>query len=112
MSIVTTFEKPYYAVIFSSQRVADEPKSRNEYAEMSEKMLAMAKDLKGFLGVESLRSESGFGITISYWKTEEDIKNWKADGEHRLAQQLGRESWYESYTTRICKIERDGAYIK
>lgn len=70
-------------------------------------MLEFAKYHKGFLGVESARGSNGFGITVSYWQSEKDIKAWKANGEHRLAQELGRNQWYNSFMIRVCKVERN-----
>lgn len=109
MSVASIFPKPYYAVIFSSQRnLADQ----DAYEQMAEKMIELAKIQKGFLGVESTRGSDGFGITVSYWKSEEDIRVWKANGDHRLAQELGRGHWYESFVTRVCKVERDYGHFK
>ncbi len=94
----------YYAVIFSSQRSNVE---HSEYEKMAERMLELAKEQNGFIGVESARGSDGFGITVSYWSTTEDIKSWKANSEHQLAQEFGRAKWYEFFKTRICKVERE-----
>ena len=94
----------YYAVIFSSRRSAGES---DGYEAMAEKMLILAKQQDGFLDVESARDENGFGITVSYWSSLEAIKAWKANTDHQLAQELGRTKWYESFKTRICKVERE-----
>lgn len=102
-TVVPLFEKPYYAVIFSSQKNADD----EGYGEMAMKMAELARQQKGFLGVESFRNGDGGSVTISYWKSLEDIRAWKAVSEHREAQATGRERWYDSFTVRICKVERD-----
>ena len=47
------------------------------------------------------------GITVSYWRSLEDIANWKRVAEHREAQRGGREKWYTAYKTRIARVERD-----
>ena len=52
----------------------------------------------GFLGAESTRDSSGFGITVSYWASEPAIRAWKANIEHLAAQEQGRSSWYCSTT--------------
>jgi len=72
---------------------------------MSDEMITLASQQEGFLGVESARSE--VGITVSYWQSIAAIKNWKANTRHLLAQQYGREKWYEQYKVRICLVERD-----
>lgn len=95
-------DPPYYAVIFSSQR-RDE--SDNGYGETAERMDALAAQQPGFLGVESARGTDGFGITVSYWATLEDVAAWGRHAEHLLAQKYGREKWYESFTLRVCRVE-------
>lgn len=99
--IANTPSPPYYAVIFTSLRTEGD----NGYATMSDEMVTLAQQQPGFLGVESARNE--IGITVSYWQSLEDIKNWKANTRHLLAQKQGREKWYENYKVRICKVERD-----
>ncbi len=77
---------------------------------MADRMIELSKDQPGFLGIESAREQSGFGITVSYWDSLENIKNWKSNTEHGLAQELGRSKWYSSFTTRICKVEREYSF--
>jgi heme-degrading monooxygenase HmoA len=59
----------------------------------------------GFLGIESARD--GLGITVSYWESQEAIRNRHQHAEHKLVQQKGYEIWYQSHKTRICRVERD-----
>ena len=66
----------------------------------------LAAGQSGFLGVESVRGADGFGITVSYWSSEEAIVNWKAVAEHRTAQEAGKRSWYADYQVRVAKVER------
>lgn len=99
--IARTPKPPYYAVIFTSLK-REENKG---YMEMAEKMEELAKKQPGYLGFESARNE--IGISVSYWKDLESIKNWKNNSEHLLAQQLGKTKWYEHYSIRIAKVERD-----
>ncbi|MGB5330769.1 MAG: antibiotic biosynthesis monooxygenase [Gammaproteobacteria bacterium] len=99
--IAETPAPPYYAVIFSSLRNAD----IEGYAETATRMVELAAEQPGFLGVESVRED--LGITVSYWSDLQSIKRWKAHAEHRLAQQMGMDKWYSSYKTRIALVERD-----
>lgn len=97
-------EPPYYAVIFSSQRTAEEPEA---YAGMAERMAELAARQPGYLGHESAHGPDGFGITVSYWDSEEAVRNWKQVAEHREAQRLGRERWYREYRIRVARVERE-----
>lgn len=96
---------PYYAVIFTSQRTEGD----NGYGEMADRMVALAEQQPGFLGVESAREE-GLGITVSYWESLAAIKAWKDNVDHQQAQAKGRSDWYSHYVTRICKVERDYSF--
>lgn len=71
-------------------------------------MIELAALQKGFLGVESARSE--IGITVSYWQNIEAINNWKNNAQHLIAQQLGKEKFYKKYTVRICKVEHEYSF--
>lgn len=126
---------PYYAVIFTSKRRAEEG---DGYAQTAAQMDALARMQPGFLGVESVSSvlegkdifrikrtstlmlfatdadaEAGrawqvrSGITVSYWKDEESIKSWKGNLDHLLAQKKGKNNWYLHYEVRISKVERE-----
>lgn len=101
--IAATPEPPYLAAIFSSQRTEGD----RGYAPMAERMVELARIQPGFLGVESARDGSGFGITVSYWKDEASIAAWKAQAEHAVAQRLGREQWYTAFRLRVCRVERE-----
>jgi len=103
MSLASTPEPPYYAVIFTAYRNEQDD---DGYGAMSDRMVELASQQPGFLGVESARGEDGLGITVSYWTTEEAIRGWKADAEHRIAQRKGREGFYTKWFTRVCKVER------
>jgi len=95
--------EPYYAVIFTyRRRDAD-----HGYNEMAADMEKLAKTMPGYLGFESAKNEDGFGIAISYWRSEDAIKNWKTNVEHLEAQRRGREEWYLDYTVRVAKVERE-----
>ena len=99
--IAKTPKPPYYAVIFSNHQSGD----LDGYAETASRMLELAAEQPGFLGVESVRED--LGITISYWATLESIKQWRANTEHREAQQKGKNRWYSTYKTRIALVEHD-----
>ena len=102
MSFAKTPDPPYYAVIFTSTRTAVD----EGYHAVAERMVELAAQQPGFLGVESTRGADGLGITVSYWSTLEAIAAWKAQGEHRVAQASGHKKWYEHFETRIARVER------
>lgn len=103
-----TPEPPYYAVIFASERTAED---REGYDRASATMMELAPKQPGFLRIESARNEeSGFGITVSYWQSEEAIAAWKAHAKHVIVQRLGRERWYRSFRLRVALVERQRSW--
>jgi heme-degrading monooxygenase HmoA len=101
-------EKPYYAVIFTSERT----KGDHGYNAMAKQMVELASQQPGFLGVDSVRNERGVGITVSYWDSLEAIEQWKAHAAHQIAQEKGKQQWYERYSVRVCKVEREYSFEK
>lgn len=102
MSIFAKTPKPpYYAVIFSSLKIEED----KGYEKMATRMVDLANQQDGFLGVEAARED--IGITVSYWRDEEAIRKWKENEEHMIAQKKGQETWYKNYKIRIAKVVRD-----
>jgi heme-degrading monooxygenase HmoA len=99
--IATTPPPPYYAVIFTSLKSSGD----DGYGEMADRMVELVGQQEGFLGFESAREE--VGITVSYWRDMDSIQRWKANLEHQDAQQLGKTKWYQAYTIRIARVERE-----
>jgi heme-degrading monooxygenase HmoA len=91
----------YYAVIFTSIRSEIE----EGYSEMAQKMVDLAQNQPGFIGMESARNE--IGITISYWETLSAIQNWKNNIKHLESQEFGKSIWYKYYKVRIAKVEQE-----
>lgn len=100
MSIARTPEPPYTAVIFTSLRTEGD----QGYAVMSRRMVELAEQQPGFLGVESARD--GLGITVSYWADDAAAAGWKRVTEHMIAQERGRAVWYDDYQVRVATVTR------
>lgn len=105
--LAQTPKPPYYAVVFSSQRTENDADGD---AEMSDRMFALAAQQPGYLGVETAHREDGFGMTVSYWESLDSIRKWRAQAEHKIAQQQGRTTWYEQYKLRICLVETEYSF--
>ncbi len=93
---------PCYAVIFSNQLSADAA----DYGDTAARMVALAKTMPGFLGFVSARGVDGFGITVSYWDSRENIASFRANLEHGAAQRAGKERYYASFDLRVARVER------
>lgn len=93
---------PYWAVVFTSRLSGADPEG---YAQTAQRMERLASAQAGYLGLESARDGTGLGVTVSYWKTLEDVHAWRDVLEHRAAQARGRDTWYAAFELRICRVE-------
>lgn len=93
---------PYYAVIFTSRRRDADA----GYDAMADEMARLAARQPGYLGHESARDATGFGITVSYWRDAAAIRAWKAEVRHLAAQRLGHARWYADYAVRVARVGR------
>ena len=103
-----TISPPYYAVIFSSTRTGID----DGYVETDSRMLELAEQQPGFLGVDSARNADRTGITVSYWKDLHSIQNWKKNLEHLEAQKSGRAKWYSRYRLEVALVEKSYNFEK
>jgi heme-degrading monooxygenase HmoA len=100
---------PYYAVIFSNQRITTDDVF---YQNLSKSLRASAKSQPGYLGLESYSSPDGTGTTISYWEDLKSIAAWRKNAEHVVAQHYGRDTAYANYTVRVCEVQREYQFSK
>ena len=91
----------YFAVIFTAQRTLSD---EDMYSLTAERMVELAQQQLGFLGVESVRGGDGIGITVSYWRDRASIRNWRINVEHLAAQQMGRQEFYSWYHIRVAEV--------
>ena len=91
-----------YAVIFTA-RIAE---LDDEYSQVAERMRQLAIEKYGCKGFTTA-TEDNEEIAISYWENEEQIKAWKNDAEHILAQEKGRSKWYRSYHVQVAEVIRE-----
>ena len=94
-----------FVVIFRSTRKLDDG---SVYSEWSQEMENLVKTIAGYEKHFGFRDpESRDGVTISYFSSLEAISAWKSLADHRTAQELGREKFYDEYSVQVCEILRD-----
>ena len=90
-----------FAVIFKA-RIAE---LDDQYYRTADRLKKLAFEKYGCLDFVSV-TEGNEEIAISYWNTEQQIREWKMDPEHRLGQAMGRDKWYRSFSVEICEVIR------
>ena len=91
-----------YAVIFR----AEINELDDAYYEMAPLMRDIAVNKYGCTEFTSV-IEGAQEISISYWQNQQQIKQWKQDTSHLLAQERGKAKWYKSYKVQVVEIKRE-----
>jgi len=104
----TGWPELYYAVIFTAQRSLS---GDDMYEITSDRMVNLAQQQPGFLGVESVIGDDGIGITVSYWTDRDAIAQWRSHAEHLVAQAMGRQEFYDWYRMRIAEVVSERAFM-
>ena len=103
-----TWPDRYFAAIFTTQRSQS---GDDVYEIMTSRMVALAQQQQGFLGLESVRGDDGIGITVSYWTDHEATQNWGRQAEHLSIQAMGRQEFYQWYRVRIAEVFTEGSFM-
>ena len=88
-----------------------EPRSgrQEEYLEIAGRLRPMVDEIDGFISIERFESltQPGKILSLSFWRDEEAVTEWRNVVEHREAQRKGRESIFADYRLRIAEVSRD-----
>jgi len=77
-----------------------------EYSRVAARMRELALGQFGCLEFHAV-TEGEDEVALSYWPDEQSIRAWRSHPEHVLAQQSGRDRWYESYSVQVARITRE-----
>ncbi|HYD59899.1 MAG TPA: antibiotic biosynthesis monooxygenase [Noviherbaspirillum sp.] len=62
--------------------------------------------IDGFISIERFRSltHPGWILSLSLWRDEAALVQWRRDGEHHAAQAEGRQSVFDDYRIRVIRM--------
>ncbi len=85
------------------------PQHRQEYLDIAAELRPLLLEIDGFISIERFESlsESGKLLSLSFWRDEAAIAEWRNLEKHRRAQAKGRESIFSDYHLRIATVDRD-----
>ncbi|MBM3567292.1 MAG: antibiotic biosynthesis monooxygenase [Alphaproteobacteria bacterium] len=94
------------AVIFEFR---PDPARQDEYFALAQALRAEVEGIDGFLGIERFESLSDKGkfVSLSYWRDEAAVAQWRNRLSHRRAQAKGRGGVFVDYRLRVAKVLRD-----
>jgi heme-degrading monooxygenase HmoA len=94
------------AVIFE---VIPNEEKKQEYLDIAASLRPELDKIPGFISIERFQSlnDPGKILSLSFWKDEESIQQWRNLEMHRNAQSKGRQEIFKDYHLRIADVKRD-----
>ena len=94
------------AVIFEVQPNAGR---KEAYLDAAARLKPQLEKMDGFISVERFESLSQPGkiLSLSIWRDEEAVRQWRNVEEHRRIQDAGRRSIFADYRLRVAQVIRD-----
>lgn len=94
------------AVIFE---VFPAEQKMDEYLDIATELRPQLEKIDGFISIERFQSltEEGKILSLSFWRDEEAINNWRNLESHRFAQEKGRNGVFSDYRLRVATVNRD-----
>lgn len=88
------------------------PEHEDEYAKWATRMHDLAVKMPGFISIKTFIAEDGERVSIVEFETDEAMRGWREQSDHRQAQELGRKLFYSEYHIQVCQPIRDYSFPK
>jgi heme-degrading monooxygenase HmoA len=94
------------AVIFEAKTNADH---KADYLNAAAILRPQLDEFGGFISIERFESltEPGKILSLSFWRDEEAVRNWRNLDSHRAIQAQGRQHIFDDYRLRVAEVLRD-----
>ncbi len=94
------------AVIFEAEPAAG---NQAEYLALAAELRPLLDDIDGFISIERFESLTTPGkvLSLSFWRDEAAIAQWRNMNAHREVQVAGRSRVFTDYRLRIAEVQRD-----
>ena len=94
------------AVIFEAE---PHPGRKDAYLDAAARLKPLLEKIDGFISIERFESLTRPGkiLSLSIWRDEDAVREWRNVEEHRRIQAAGRESIFADYRLRVAQVIRD-----
>jgi heme-degrading monooxygenase HmoA len=82
---------------------------QQRYLDIAAELRPLVDEIDGFISIERFQSLTHAGriLSLSFWRDEEAIAEWRRLEQHRFAQSEGRSGVFQNYRLRVAKVTRD-----
>ena len=93
------------AVIFE---VEPNPGQQSAYLDAAAALRPLLDQIDGFISIERFQSlvHPGKMLSLSYWRDEDAVKQWRNLEAHRATQAMGREEIFSDYSLNVAQVIR------
>jgi heme-degrading monooxygenase HmoA len=86
-----------------------EPTDRDAYFRIAAELRPLLDDVDGFISIERFQSLSDPDrvLSLSFWRDEAAVAQWRNVESHRAAQAAGRAGVFRDYRLRVAHVVRD-----
>ena len=79
------------------------------YLDVAAELRPILETMDGFVSVERFASLTTPGkyLSVSFWRDEAAVAEWRRQAHHRLAQHKGRTKMFSGYRLRVAHVLRD-----
>lgn len=94
------------AVIFEGEPEAGRQQA---YFDIAAQLKSRLEAVDGFISIERFESlaKPGRILSLSFWRDEAAVANWRSLAPHRSAQAAGRAGIFSDYRLRVASVLRD-----
>lgn len=94
------------AVIFEATPASGE---KDTYLAIAQQLKPMLEQIDGFISIERFQSLTHPDklLSLSFWRDEAAVQNWRNIERHRQAQTEGRDHVFRDYRLRVAAVMRD-----
>ena len=94
------------AVIFEVEPSAGR---KDEYLAIAAQLKPLLAQIDGFISIERFESltQPGKILSLSFWRDEAAVENWRNQEAHREVQAAGRAGIFATYRLRVAQVLRD-----
>ncbi|MGH8461941.1 MAG: antibiotic biosynthesis monooxygenase family protein [Stenotrophobium sp.] len=89
--------------------VAPAPGQRQAYLDAAAALRPLLQTIDGFISIERFESltQPGKLLSLSFWRDEDAVRQWRNTEAHRASQRRGRASIFADYRLRVTVVLRD-----
>lgn len=89
--------------------VVPHPDRKHAYFDSAAHLRPLLAEVDGFISIERFESltQPGKFVSLSFWRDEQAVQQWRNLEEHRRVQSMGRKSIFADYRLRVAQVTRD-----